>query len=139
MLWVKAFHIVFMVTWFAGLFYLPRLFVYHADANDGISHDRFCIMERRLSKLMSIGAALTLLFGLWLLFGWFGSAITQGWMHGKLAIVIALIGYHGWCQVQVKKFRERRASGSAKYYRLMNEIPAFALIGAVILVVVKPF
>jgi putative membrane protein len=137
MLWIKAFHIVFMVTWFAGLFYLPRLFVYHADTQDQISHDRFCIMEKRLSIIMSIGAALTIIFGLWLLSGY--SLAGQGWIHAKLLLVFGLIGYHGWCQVQVKKFRENRASGSSKYYRLMNEVPALALIAIVVLAVVKPF
>lgn len=137
MLWIKAFHIVFMVTWFAGLFYLPRLFVYHAETTDAISHDRFCIMEKRLSIIMSIGAALTIFFGLWLLSYW--DIAGNGWIHAKLALVMGLIGYHGWCQIQVKKFREKRASGSSKYYRLMNEVPALALIGIVVLATVKPF
>lgn len=137
MLWIKAFHIVFMVTWFAGLFYLPRLFVYHAETQDQISHDRFCIMEKRLSIIMSIGAALTIALGLWLLSGY--SLAGQGWIHAKLLLVVGLIGYHGWCQVQVKKFRQKRATGSSKYYRLMNEVPALALIAIVVLAVVKPF
>lgn len=137
MLWIKAFHIIFMVTWFAGLFYLPRLFVYHAETTDAISHDRFCIMEKRLSIIMSIGAALTILFGFWLLSYW--SLAGNGWLHAKLALVLGLVGYHGWCQVQVKKFREKRATGSSKYYRLMNEVPALALIAIVVLAIVKPF
>ena len=140
MLWIKAFHVISMVTWFAGLFYLPRLFVYHVDIKDEIGHQRFCVMERKLSIIMSIGAALTIAFGLWLLVGWWaGSLAGQGWLHAKLALVALLMGYHGWCQVQVKKFREQRATGSSRYYRLMNEVPALALIGIVILVVVKPF
>jgi len=137
MLWIKAFHIIFMVTWFAGLFYLPRLFVYHAETTDAISHDRFCLMEKRLSIIMSIGAALTILFGFWLLSYW--SLAGNGWLHAKLALVLGLVGYHGWCQVQVKKFREKRATGSSKYYRLMNEVPTLALIAIVILAIVKPF
>lgn len=137
MLWIKAFHIVFMVTWFAGLFYLPRLFVYHADTTDAISHDRFCVMERRLSIMMSLGAVLTISFGLWLLSHY--SLAGQGWLHTKLLLVAGLIGYHGWCQVQVKKFRQQRATGSAKYYRWMNELPSVALIAIVVLAVVKPF
>lgn len=141
MLWIKAFHIIFMVTWFAGLFYLPRLFVYHAEIKDlnadKVSHDRFCIMEKKLSIIMSIGAALTIAFGLWLLSGY--SLAGQGWLHAKLLLVLGLMGYHGWCQVQVKKFREQRASGSSKYYRLMNEVPAVALMAIVLLAVVKPF
>lgn len=137
MLWIKAFHIIFMVTWFAGLFYLPRLFVYHAETTDAISHDRFCLMEKRLSIIMSLGAALTILFGFWLLSYW--SLAGNDWLHAKLALVLGLVGYHGWCQVQVKKFREKRATGSSKYYRLMNEVPALALIAIVILAIVKPF
>lgn len=139
MLWVKAFHIIFMVTWFAGLFYLPRLFVYHADTNDQVSLDRFAIMERRLSVMMSIGAAGTLVFGLWLLFGYMPDVMKNGWMHAKLLLVLALIGYHGYCQVCVKKLREGRNTHSSKFYRLFNEVPALALTGIVILVVVRPF
>jgi len=140
MLWIKAFHIIATVTWFAGLFYLPRLFVYHADTSDTISHDRFCIMEKRLSIIMSIGAALTIIFGLWLLIAYGGEWVkANAWIHAKLGLVLLLIGYHGWCQVQVKKFREQRATGSSRYYRLLNEIPALFLVAIVILAVVKPF
>lgn len=140
MLWIQAFHVIFMVTWFAGLFYLPRLFVYHAEAEDSPGRERFCVMERRLSLLMSIGAALTLVFGFWLLWlrgiEWLAAS---GWMHVKLLFVVGLIGYHGWCQIQVKRLREGRASASSRYYRLMNEVPTLLLIGIVILAVVKPF
>jgi len=140
MLWIKAFHIVFMVTWFAGLFYLPRLFVYHADTADQLGHDRFCLMEKRLSVLMSIGAALTIVFGLWLLWllgmDWLAA---NAWMHAKLVLVVGLIGYHGWCQVQVKKFRERRNRNASGYFRLMNEVPSLFLIAIVVLAVIKPF
>ncbi|MFT5062777.1 MAG: putative membrane protein [Gammaproteobacteria bacterium] len=140
MLWVKAFHVISMVTWFAGLFYLPRLFVYHVDTEDAVGHQRFCVMEKKLSVMMSIGAVLTVGFGLWLLVVWWaGSLAGQGWLHAKLTLVILLIGYHGWCQVQVKKFREHRATGSSRYYRLMNEVPALVLIGIVVLAIVKPF
>jgi putative membrane protein len=140
LLWVKAFHVIFMVTWFAGLFYLPRIFVYHADTTDEIGHDRFCTMEKRLGILMSIGAALTIIFGLWLLAGYGGAWLAaNGWMHAKLLFVLGLIGYHGWCQVQVKKFRERRNTGSAGYFRLMNEVPSIFLVVIVILAIVKPF
>lgn len=140
MLWIKAFHIVFMVTWFAGLFYLPRLFVYHAETHDEISLKRFSIMEKRLSIIMSIGALLTIVFGTWLVFG-YGLAWLQGsgWMHAKLALVVGLIGYHGWCQIQIKKFREGRNHGSSSYFRMMNEVPVLFLLGIVILAVVKPF
>lgn len=140
MLWLKAFHVVFMVTWFAGLFYLPRLFVYHADTQDQISLDRFCLMEKRLSWIMSIGAALTLIFGVWLML-WYGGewVAASGWLHVKLTLVLGLLGYHGWCQVQIKKFREHRNTGSAKYFRLMNEVPGLFLVAIVILAIVKPF
>ncbi|MES1924535.1 CopD family protein [Salinisphaera sp. T31B1] len=140
LLWVKAFHVIAMVTWFAGLFYLPRLFVYHADTHDEAGHTRFCVMERRLGILMSIGAAATIGFGVWLLVG-YGSAwmANNGWMHVKLLLVLGLIGYHGWCQVQVKKFREQRNKGSAGYFRLMNEVPTVFLVLIVILAIVKPF
>jgi len=140
MLWIKAFHIVFLVTWFAGLFYLPRLFVYHADTTDQVGYDRFCLMERRLATLMSIGAALTIIFGLWLM--WLSGLewlAANAWMHPKLALVAGLIGYHGWCQVQVKKFRERHNRNSSRYFRLMNELPSLFLIAIVVLAVVKPF
>lgn len=140
MRWILAFHIIFMVTWFAGLFYLPRLFVYHAETKDAPGHERFCIMEKRLAVLMSIGAALTILLGGWLI-GVRGSAwfMASGWMHVKLLLVLGLIGYHGWCQIQVKRFREKRASDNSRYYRLMNEVPSLFLVAIVILAVVKPF
>lgn len=138
--WVKAFHIIFMVTWFAGLFYLPRLFVYHTEVTDDTGHQRFCTMEKRLSILMSIGATLTIVFGIWLitLYGgaWFAAS---GWLHAKLLLVLGLIGYHGWCQIQVKKFRERRDQHNAKFFRWMNEVPTLLLVAIVILAVVQPF
>lgn len=139
MLWVKAFHIIFMVTWFAGLFYLPRLFVYHADTNDAVSLKRFAIMEKRLSVMMSIGAAGTLIFGIWLLLKYQPTTMQYGWMQLKLLLVLALIGYHGYCQICVKKLREGRNKHSSKFYRLFNEVPALALVGIVILVIVQPF
>src|SRR5690625_4671528 len=138
--WVKAFHIIFMVTWFAGLFYLPRLFVYHAEVTDDGSRQRFCTMEKRLSVLMSIGAALTIIFGIWLIV-LYGEAwcAASGWLHVKLLLVLGLIGYHGWCQVQVKTFRAQRNQHTANFYRWMNELPTLLLIAIVILAVVKPF
>lgn len=140
MRWILAFHVIFMVTWFAGLFYLPRLLVYHADAEDAAGRERFCVMEKRLSILMSIGAALTILFGAWLL--WlYGAAwlAATGWMHVKLLLVLGLLVYHGWCQIQVKKFRQGRAAHSSRFYRMMNELPTLFLIAIVILAIVKPF
>ena len=140
MLYVKAFHIIFMVTWFAGLFYLPRLFVYHLESHDEQSHLRFCTQERKLSIIMSIGAALTFILGLILMFDYIKAGVQPaGWLHAKFALALLLVGFHGWCQVQTKKFREHRATGSAKYYRLMNEVPAVILTACVLLVVIKPF
>jgi putative membrane protein len=104
MLWIKAFHVVFMVTWFAGLFYLPRLFVYHAMAEDTVSRERFQVMERRLYYgIMAPGAVLTIVFGSWL---WLGHGITGGWLHAKLVLVAILVGYHLWCGKLIDDFRE---------------------------------
>lgn len=139
-LWVKAFHIIFVVAWFAGLFYLPRLFVYHAETTDTVGHERFCVMERRLSILMSIAAAGAIGCGIWLLVmlgsGWIAH---NPWIHAKLALVAILVVFHGWCQMEVKKFRQRRASASPRFYRIVNEVPTVLLMGIVILAVVKPF
>lgn len=141
MLWVKAFHIVFMVTWFAGLFYLPRLFVYHAEmpADDETGHARFLVMERRLMGITHIGAALTALFGLWLLLGYRSDLLHAGWFHTKMLIVVALVTYHAFCVRLVAQFRNGRNTHSSRWYRLFNEVPALALVGAVVLAVVKPF
>jgi protoporphyrinogen IX oxidase len=138
MLWVKALHIVFMVTWFAGLFYLPRLFVYHAQAQDRASIERFKVMERRLFwGIMTPGAALTLVFGLWLWLGWFRGA--GGWLHAKLALVVVLVLYHVWCWRLVRAFAVDANAKSARWYRWFNEVPTLVLFATVILVVVKPF
>ncbi len=140
MLWVKAFHIVFIVTWFAGLFYLPRLFVYHADTQDALSNERFKLMEKRLLGITHIGAALSLGFGLWLLIGWRMDLLSGGgWFHAKLALVLALLGYHHVCARFVRVFREDRNTRSHRYYRYFNEVPALMLIAIVVLAVVKPF
>ena len=140
MLWLKAFHIIFVVTWFAGLFYLPRLFVYHVQAADKISHDRFKVMEKKLFGIMTIGGALTVISGLWLLFGyWMGAVPGQGWIHAKLLVVLGLIVFHAMLLRWMKAFREDRNVHSERFFRLVNEVPAVALIAIVILVVVKPF
>ena len=142
MLWLKAFHIIFVVTWFAGLFYLPRLFVYHVDAQDELSHERFVVMERRLLGITHIGGGLALLFGLLLLAWWYRQSpswLLQGWLHAKLLLVALLIGYHYACARLVRRFAERRNQRSARWYRLFNEVPALLLIAIVVLVVVKPF
>ncbi len=139
MLWIKAFHIIFMVTWFAGLFYLPRLFVYHAMTDDAISIDRFKIMERKLFfGIMTPGAALTILFGIWLL-GYLPGYLNTNWMLLKLALVLLLIIYHILCGVIVKIFKDNKNQRSHVWYRWFNEAPVLALIAIVILVVVKPF
>ncbi len=140
MLWIKAFHIIAIVTWFAGLFYLPRLFVYHADTTDETGSARFKIMERRLLKLTNVGAALSLVFGLWLLLGWRGDLLhSGGWFHAKMALVLGLFAYHHICGRFVFQFSQDRNTRSARYYRFFNEVPALLLIGIVILAVVKPF
>jgi len=137
MLWVKAFHIVFVVTWFAGLFYLPRLFVYHAMASDAVGIERFKVMERKLFwGIMTPSAVLSIGLGLWL---WLGYGIGGGWMHAKLAIVLALIGYHLWCGRLMIAFRADRNRHGHVFYRWFNEAPVLALVAAVVLVVVKPF
>ena len=137
MLWVKTLHIVFMVTWFAGLFYLPRLFVYHAMSDDRASLERFKVMERKLYwSIMTPGAVLTLVFGTWLWLGW---GFAGGWLHAKLALVVVLIAYHVWCGKLMIDFRRDRNAHSHVWYRWFNEFPVLVLIATVALVVVKPF
>ena len=138
MLWVKALHIVSMVTWFAGLFYLPRLFVYHAAADDRTSLDRFKVMERKLFwGIMTPGAALTVAFGVWLWLGWFRGA--SAWLHAKIALVAILLLYHFWCWRLLRAFALERNRHSHVWYRWFNEVPIVILFATVILVVVKPF
>ena len=137
-LWVKALHIVFMVTWFAGLFYLPRLFVYHALATDREGSERFKVMERKLFfGIMTPGAALTIAFGLWLWLG-YGIGAGTGWLHAKLAVVVLLIAYHVWCGKLLMDFKRDRNTRSHVWYRWFNEVPVVLLLAAVILAVVKP-
>jgi putative membrane protein len=138
MLWVKAFHVVFMVTWFAGLFYLPRLFVYHAMADDKVSLERFKVMERKLFfGIMTPGAVLTIALGLWLWLGWFRGA--GGWLHAKMALVALLAGYHLWCYRLMRDFAAGRNRRSHVWFRWFNEVPVVLLIATVVLVVLKPF
>ena len=138
MLWVKSFHIVFMVTWFAGLFYLQRLFVYHALCEDEAGKARFQLMERKLYYgIMLPGAVLTVALGVWLWLGWFrGSA---SWLHAKIALVALLAGYHLYCGRLLDDFKRGRNSKSHVWYRWFNEVPVVMLIGIVLLVVMKPF
>jgi protoporphyrinogen IX oxidase len=138
MLWLKAFHIIFMVTWFAGLFYLPRLFIYHAQTSDTASLDRFVVMERRLFMIMTIGATLTAVFGLSLLITT-PALLSANWMRLKLLLVSGLIAYHLWCYGLMSELRHGRCHRSQRWLRIFNEIPALLLIGIVILVVVQPF
>jgi putative membrane protein len=138
MLWVKALHIIFMVTWFAGLFYLPRLFVYHAMSEDRPTIERFKVMERKLYwGITTPGGVLTLISGLWLWLDWFRGA--QGWMHAKLALVLLLIAYHLWCWRLLREFAADRNTRSHVWYRWFNEVPTVLLITTVLLVVLKPF
>ena len=136
-LWLKAFHIIFVVTWFAGLFYLPRLFVYHAVTTDVVSLERFKIMEQRLFMMMTLGALLTLIFGISMLLA-VPVYLQQPWMHFKLGLVLLLIAYHLWCYVLLRQFATGRNRHSQRWYRWFNEVPSLFLIAIVILVVVKP-
>ena len=142
MLWVKAFHIIFMVTWFAGLFYLPRLFVYHAMAEDRPSIERFKVMERKLFwGIMTPGGVLTVVLGLWLWLGWFGGAThsTPGWLHAKVTLVAVLVAYHVWCLRLLRDFAADRNRRSHAWFRWFNEVPTVILFLTVFLVVLKPF
>jgi putative membrane protein len=138
MLWFKAFHIVSVVAWFAGLFYLPRLFVYHADAQDPVGIQRFEIMERRLFALMTIGAAAALLCGLGML-ALAPSYLAAGWLRAKLALVAVLIGYHVYCHRLMRDFALHANTHSSRWYRMFNEAPSLLLVAIVLLVVLKPF
>ncbi len=136
MLYLKAFHIIFVVTWFAGLFYLPRLYVYHAMSSDAVSIERFKVMERKLFwGIMTPSAVLAVGLGLWL---WFGYGFSGGWLHLKVALVVLLLAYHGWTWKAMVDFKHDRNTRSHVFYRWMNEAPVLILIAVVILVVVKP-
>jgi protoporphyrinogen IX oxidase len=138
LLWLKAVHVMAMVTWFAGLFYLPRLFVYHADASDPIGVERFRIMERRLFAIMTVGAVATVVFGIAMLVA-FPPYLAMGWLHVKLALVALLIAYHGYCYKLMRDFAQNRNARTTRWYRLFNEVPSLFLIAIVALAVVKPF
>ena len=140
-IWVKALHLVFMVTWFAGLFYLPRLFVYHAMCEDEAGDARFKVMERKLYfGIMAPGAVLTVLAGVTLIalrdWAWFTVSV---WLHAKLALVAFLIGYHLYLGQMLKAFADNKNRHGHRFYRWLNEIPVLALLGIVILAIVKPF
>lgn len=141
MLWLKALHLIFMVTWFAGLFYLPRLFVYHAMSDDAVSIERFKIMERKLYfGIMTPGMILTFIFGTWMLgsYAWdvYGNS---GWLHAKLGLLAVLLIYHIVCGKWLLDFKYDRNQHGHVFYRWMNEVPVLFLIAIVILAVVRPF
>lgn len=140
MLWIKAFHLIFMVTWFAGLFYLPRLFVYHTQTtHDVLGYTRFCLMEKKLYYfIMTPAAILTTIFGLWLLSLHLSLYQRAGWMHTKLLLVGLLWGYHLYCGHLVSVFKRHKNHYSARFYRFFNEIPTFFLISIILLAVIKP-
>jgi putative membrane protein len=137
MLWIKSFHIIFMITWFAGLFYLPRLFVYHAMSEDRPSIERFKIMERKLFfGIMTPGAVLTLLSGAWL---WLGYGFHGGWLAAKLALVAVLVAYHLYCGRLMFDFKRDRNRHGHVFYRWLNEFPVVLLVAIVLLVELQPF
>jgi putative membrane protein len=138
MLWIKALHIVFVTSWFAGLFYLPRILVNLAmvDASSSAERDRLLLMARKLYRFMGPLMILALGLGLWL---WLGYGIGGGWMHAKLALVIALIGYHHLCGAMIKRFERGENARSHVWYRWFNEVPVLLLVAVVLLVVLKPF
>jgi protoporphyrinogen IX oxidase len=137
MLWLKAFHVVFVVTWFAGLFYLPRLYVYHAITTDAAGLQRFVVMERRLFFIMTLGALLAVLFGIAMLIAAPGY-LALGWLRAKLLLVAVLVGYHFWCYRLMLALRAGVNPHSQRWYRWFNELPGLLLIAIVILAVVKP-
>ena len=140
MLWLKSFHIIAMVCWFSGLFYLPRLFVYHAMSEDQVSRDRFKIMERKLYRAITTPAAIaTLILGLIMLAMNPDYFLKQGWMHAKLALVVVLFLYHFQCGRIIKRFEDDSNLQSHVFYRWFNEFPVFILIPVIILVIVRPF
>ena len=137
MLWMKSFHIIFVVSWFAGLFYLPRLFVYHAQAEDAISRERFKVMERKLYRGIMVPAMiLTLASGMYL---WLRYGFSGGWLHAKVALVALLVGYHFWMRKYLGDFARDANRHTHVFYRWVNEAPILLLVAIVILVVVKPF
>ena len=140
-MWLKGWHLIFMVTWFSGLFYLPRLFVYHAMAEDATSIERFKVMERKLYYGITMPSmVLTLVFGVWMLidYAWavYGEAL---WLHIKLALIVVLVGYHFYCGKLVKDFKADRNRHSHVWYRWFNEAPVLVLVAVVLLASVKPF
>ncbi len=139
MLWLKAFHIIAVVCWFAGIFYLPRLFVYHAQASDQATRDTLKVMERKLYRFITPFMLLTVIFGLAMVWQNPGYYLSAPWFLLKLALVAALIGYHFYCGHLVQRFARDDNQRGHVFYRFFNELPVLALFGAVLLVVLKPF
>ncbi len=135
MLWIKWLHIVFVVSWFAGLFYLPRLFVNHAMVTDAATRAQLTLMEGKLYRFMTPLGILALVFGMWL---WLGYGFSGLWLHLKLALVLLLVVYHGYCGHLVRVFAENRNQRSHRFYRIFNEIPVLVLFAVVWLVVMQP-
>lgn len=137
--WIKAFHIIFVITWFAGLFYLPRLFVHHAMTEEQACKERFNIMQRKLYRFTTPSMALAIVFGSLLLVANWSAYASSGWIYAKLLLIILLIIYHLWCGKLVKAFANDANTNSHVWYRWFNEAPVLALFAIVILAVVKPF
>lgn len=137
MLWVKAFHIFFVVSWFAGLFYLPRIFVNLAmvPVDSNAERERLLLMARKLYRFVTPIGVLALVFGLWL---WFGYGFSGGWLHAKLTLVVGLAAYHVWCGMLLAEFASSSSTKTHVWFRVFNEVPVFALIAICILTVVKP-
>ncbi len=136
MLWVKIFHLLFVISWFAGLFYLPRILVNLAMENNETAYARLLLMARKLYRFMTLIEVPALVFGLWL---WLGYGISGGWLHAKLVLVVVLIGYHHACGSLLKKFEQKRNTRSHVWFRWFNEVPVLVLFATLILVVLKPF
>ena len=136
MLWIKAFHLIFVISWFAGLFYLPRLFVNHAMVTDTATQERLSLMEHKLYRFMLPLAILAIIFGIWLVIAY---GIKGGWLHAKLLLVAGLIAYHAYCGKLMRDFSSGKNTRSHVWYRWFNEVPVLVLFAIVILVVVKPF
>ena len=141
MLWVKAFHLFFVMSWFAGLLYLPRLFVYHSMTSDDVGRERFRVMERKLFIIMTIGAIGSIVLGSWLLYAYAWSAYGRalGWLHVKLMLVAVLLGFHFYCYRVLAAFSLDDERHTHRYFRWMNEVPAILLLAVLILTIVKPF
>jgi putative membrane protein len=138
MLWIKTFHILFVISWFAGLFYLPRIYVNLAQTSDANTYEHLVGMAQRLYRFMTILAVPAVAFGLWLYLG-YGLGQGQGWMHAKLALVVALIGYHLVCRRYLHLFQQHQNTRSHRFFRGFNELPVIALLLILIMVIVRPF